>query len=211
MPFKKMAPLLQSYGIKLSGTLVRNPKELSAAWKKLKGAPAAMKAISPDFSHKSDAHAVALNVTEFADAEKTMAKLIAALKAKKRDVKIEGVLVQPMGKGKETIIGMKRDSVFGPTVIFGMGGIFAEALRDTSLRIAPVSPAMAAEMIGEIKGSKILCGLRGEKPVRIDQLAKIITGISRLALAHPEVKEIDLNPVMAGEKEAVVVDARIII
>ena len=120
------------------------------------------------------------------------------------------MFVQPMAKGKEVIVGMKRDPVFGPVIVFGLGGIFVEALKDTSMRIAPVSPAEAAAMIEEIKGYKILHGLRGEKSVSMAALAKIIVAVSKLSLAHPEIKEIDLNPVMADAKKAVVVDARII-
>jgi acyl-CoA synthetase (NDP forming) len=115
-----------------------------------------------------------------------------------------------MAKGKEVIIGMKRDPIFGPVIVFGLGGIFVEALKDTSMRIAPVGPTEAKKMIGEIKGYKILHGLRGERSVDMDALAKIIAAISKLSLAHPEVKEIDLNPVMVNIKKASVVDARII-
>jgi acetyltransferase len=106
---------------------------------------------------------------------------------------------------------MKRDPVFGPVIVFGLGGIFVEALKDTSMRVAPVSPQEARAMIEEIKGYKILHGLRGEKPVNFDALAKIIVAVSKLSVARPEIKEIDLNPVMVDTKGAVVVDARIIV
>ena len=124
--------------------------------------------------------------------------------------RIEGMLLQPMVSGKEVIIGMKEDLAFGPTILFGLGGIFTEALKDTSLRIAPISKATALEMIGEIKGIDILRGLRGEKGVDLGALADLLVKISKLSMAHPEVREIDLNPVMATEDGAVVVDARII-
>jgi acyl-CoA synthetase (NDP forming) len=116
-----------------------------------------------------------------------------------------------MTKGREVIIGMKRDPIFGPTIIFGLGGIFVEALKDTSLRIAPVNSEKAKNMIEEIKGYKILQGIRGELPVNMDALVKIIVAISDLSLAHPEIKEIDLNPVMADSSSATVVDARILL
>jgi acetyl-CoA synthetase (ADP-forming) len=121
------------------------------------------------------------------------------------------MFVQPIVAGKEVIVGMKRDPVFGPAIIFGLGGIFVEVLKDTSLRIAPVNNEEARRMIEEIKGYAILSGLRGEKPVDIDALVKIIVAISKLSLAHQEIKEIDLNPVIVDDQIASVVDARIIL
>jgi acyl-CoA synthetase (NDP forming) len=121
------------------------------------------------------------------------------------------MLMQTMVPGKEIIIGMKRDATFGPTILFGLGGIYTEALKDTSLRIAPVSKEEADKMMRDIRGIHILSGLRGEKPVDFESLADIIIRLSKLAVEHKEVKEIDLNPVMANEKEAVIVDARAMI
>jgi acyl-CoA synthetase (NDP forming) len=130
---------------------------------------------------------------------------------KKPNAVIEGVLVQATTQGKEVIIGMKRDPVFGPTILFGLGGIFTEVLKDTSLRIAPISKESAAEMIHEIRGIDILTGRRGEKPVDITKLADIIVKISKLAVEHPEIKEVDLNPVMAQPDGADIIDVRIMI
>ena len=209
-PFKKMAALLRSSHLPLEGILVRNEKELAAAWKKTKG-PAALKVISPDFTHKSDAHAITLNLQDLASAQKAREKMLAKLRAKNPRAKIEGTLLQPMRAGKEIMIGMKRDPVFGPAIVFGLGGIFVEALHDTVLRTAPITPAMAMQMIREIKGSRILSGIRGEKPVRLDLIVKQIVSVSRLALAHPEIKELDLNPIIVNEKNAFVVDARMVL
>jgi len=121
------------------------------------------------------------------------------------------MLVQSMMPGKEVIIGMKRDTVFGPTLLFGLGGIFTEALKDTSLRVAPIGKETANDMIREIRGIKILSGLRGEPSVDFGALADIIVKLSKLAMAHPEIKEIDLNPVMASPDGAVIADARVMI
>jgi len=121
------------------------------------------------------------------------------------------MLIQPMMKGKEIIIGMKRDPFFGPVIVFGLGGIFVEILKDVSMRIAPLTKKDASEMLTEIKGIEILKGARGEKSVNFKALQKIILSLSRLSLKHREIKEIDLNPVMVDEKEARVVDARIIV
>ena len=116
-----------------------------------------------------------------------------------------------MEKGREVIIGMKRDNTFGPTILFGLGGILAEAIKNTALRIAPIEKTEALKMMQEIKGIKILQGMRGEPPVNFDLLADIIVNLSRLAIAHPEIKEIDLNPVMVTDSSATIVDARIMI
>jgi len=202
--------LLSRYGVKVPGVFLRRKAELAAAFKKFGNKPLAMKIVSKDIVHKTDAHGVRLDLETTDTAARAWDDIMKSVKAKNPKAKIQGMFVQPMAKGKEVIIGMKRDPIFGPVIVFGLGGIFVEALKDTSMRIAPVGPTEAKKMIGEIKGYKILHGLRGERSVDMDALAKIIAAISKLSLAHPEVKEIDLNPVMVNIKKASVVDARII-
>ena len=208
--FPTTLKLLARYGIKIPGILLRRQNELTATFRKLKNAPLAMKIISKDIVHKTDAGGVRLNLANADEAAKAWDGILKSAKTKNPKAKIQGIFVQPMATGKEVIIGMKRDPVFGPVIVFGLGGIFVEALKDTSMRIAPVSPAEAHAMIEEIKGYNILHGLRGEKSVNIDALAKIIVAVSKLSIAHPEIKEVDLNPVIADAKTAIVVDARII-
>ena len=106
-------------------------------------------------------------------------------------------------------LGMKRDPVFGPVVIFGLGGVFVEALNDVSMKVPPIDETTAQEMIEEIKGFSILNGLRGEQPVNFDALVHIITSVARLSVEHPEIKELDLNPVIVNTDGAYVVDARL--
>jgi len=119
------------------------------------------------------------------------------------------VTVEAMAaQGTEVIVGAKRDPQFGPTVLFGLGGIFVEVFKDVSLRVAPVDGAMALDMIKEIKGYPILKGARGKKGVDIDALADIIVKTSGLMMAEGDVLELDMNPVMAYEKGAIAVDAR---
>lgn len=208
--FPQTLKLLARYGIKIPGILVRREKELPAAFKKFKNKPLAMKIISPDIVHKTDVGGVRLNVKTIEEAAKAWGGIVRSAKSGARKAKIHGVFVQPMAEGKEVIIGMKRDATFGPVIVFGLGGIFVEALKDTSMRVVPVSPTEAMKMIGEIKGYKILRGLRGEKPVNMNALAKIISAVSKLSLARSEIKEIDLNPIMAGTKNTIVIDARIL-
>jgi acyl-CoA synthetase (NDP forming) len=176
--------------------------------KKLGAGPFIIKAISPDVIHKTDMGAVKLDIKNIQEAEAAWDEIVSSVKSKNPQAVIEGMLVQAMVSGKEVIIGMKRDATFGPTILFGLGGIFTEALKDTSLRIAPVSKEVVLEMIHEIRGINILTGLRGETSVNIEKLADIIVKLSKLVIDHKEIKEIDLNPVIVNSDEAFVVDAR---
>ena len=175
------------------------------------GVSYSLKAISPDVIHKTDMGAVKLDLKDQAGIENAWDTIVENIKNKKPDAKLEGMLLQIMSCGKETIIGMKKDATFGPTLLFGLGGIFTEALKDTTLRVAPVSKEMAMEMIREIRGINILNGSRGEKPVDFDKLADIIVKISKLAVENPAIKEIDLNPVMTRPDGVDIVDVRVMI
>jgi acetyltransferase len=203
--------LLSDYDIKIPGVLLKNKDELAATFEKFKNQQLAMKVISTNIVHKTDTGGVRLNLATAEEAEEAWDDIMKSVKTKNPEAKIQGMFVQPIVAGKEVIVGMKRDPVFGPAIIFGLGGIFVEVLKDTSLRIAPVNNEEARRMIEEIKGYAILSGLRGEKPVDIDALVKIIVAISKLSLAHQEIKEIDLNPVIVDDQIASVVDARIIL
>jgi acetyltransferase len=215
MNFFEMNPLLVRYGIKLSGVFVSDKSHLSLVVNGLLaprslgevGGGLAIKAFSPDIVHKTDSAAVKLNLTAVAEVEAAWEEM----KTKNPLANIEGILVQPMVKGKELIIGMKRDPIFGATILFGLGGIFTEALKDTALRIAPLAKEDALQMIGELKAKNILLGRRGEPPVNLEALADLLVKISTLAIEHPEIKEIDFNPVMATPEEAIVIDARLMV
>ena len=209
MSFGEMCNLFKDYEIDFQGILVKEKNGLEEAMKKLGAGPFIMKAISPDVIHKTDMGAVKLDIKNIKEAEVAWDEIISSVKSKNPQTVIEGMLVQAMVSGKEVIIGMKRDATFGPTILFGLGGIFTEALKDTSLRIAPVSKEVALEMIHEIRGINILTGLRGEASVDLEKLSDIIVKLSKLAVDHPEIKEIDLNPVIVNSDEAFVVDARV--
>ncbi|MEK7208748.1 MAG: acetate--CoA ligase family protein [Patescibacteria group bacterium] len=204
MDFAEMSKILEDYEISLSGILAKEKTELTEIRSKLGSGPLVMKAISPDIIHKTDSGAVRLNIKNIEEAEKAWDEIV----IENPNAKLDGLLVQPLISGKEIIIGLKRDPIFGPTILFGFGGIFTEILKDIALRIAPVSQEMALEMIQEIKGAKILTGVRGEKPVNINALAELIVKVSKLAIEHPEIKEMDLNPVLVNPDSVFVVDAR---
>lgn len=173
------------------------------------GFPVAMKIDSKKVVHKSDAGGVKVGIKSKQEAFDSFNQIIESVK-KKTKTKPEGILVQKMVSGTEVIIGMKRDPQFGPAIMFGLGGIFVEVLKDVSLRIAPLTKNDCVEMIEEIKGKDILKGARGRKPVKIDELVKIMLKVSEISMKNQDISEMDLNPVIVNENEAKVVDIRII-
>ncbi len=179
------------------------------------GYPVVMKIVSPDILHKSDAGGVKVNIKDEKSVRDTYHQIIANAKAYKADAVIHGVVVQEMAPmGTEVILGSVNDSTFGPTVMFGLGGIFVEVLKDVTFRVAPVSPIQASDMIAEIKGAPILAGVRGEAPRDKASLVDIISLYSAMILdLQDELLESDANPVFVYEegKGVNVVDARIIL
>jgi acetate---CoA ligase (ADP-forming) subunit beta len=176
------------------------------------GLPAVVKIVSPDISHKSDVGGVVVNLKTAADVGAAYDAIMAAVQAHRPEAHILGVAVQRMAPpGVEVIIGMTRDQQFGPVVMFGLGGILVELLEDVSFGIVPLSRQDAREMIREIKGYALLNGYRGHPPVDTDYLGEMLLAVSRLADEHPEIKELDLNPVFAYREGAVIVDARIVV
>jgi acetyltransferase len=199
--------VLAAYGIPVADyQVIQSKNEIKKALDKLEG-PVALKVISPEISHKSDAGGVLLNLSQPSQVEEAYEKM------KKLDHKNSpGVLVQKMIRdGREVILGAKRDPSFGPVVLFGLGGIYVEILKETSLRVAPINRLEAEEMISELKAANILKGVRGEEPSDINALVEILLRLSQLMVDFPEIEGIDINPVMVLQKGAVAVDARIVL
>ena len=174
------------------------------------GYPVALKINSLDITHKSDVGGVILDVRD----EKSVRKAVRDLSAivDRQGVRRGGVLVSAMaGSGSEVVIGVTRDPQFGHAVMFGMGGVLVEVLRDVSFRIVPFSESDAEEMISEIRGAKILSGVRGSRPADLRAVRKLLVEISELVRRHPEIDEMDLNPVIVHEKGLTVVDARVVL
>ncbi len=174
-----------------------------------------MKIVSPDILHKSDAGGVKVNIKDEASARAAYQEILKNAKAYKADANVHGIAVQHMAPwATEIIIGSINDATFGPTVMFGLGGIFVEVLKDVTFRVAPISESEAETMLNEIRSAPILDGVRGEsardKAALADVLAKYAFMVSDLA---DEVKESDANPVLVYEKGdgVQVVDARIIL
>ncbi len=184
--------LAEGYGVSVVAYKVaRNKTEAIDAARKL-GYPIVLKQAEPPVLHKTEAGAVRLSIRD--DAE-----LGSAIDAMPADL----YLLQRMAPdGAEMIIGGKRDAEFGPIVLFGLGGIFVEVLKDVSVRVAPIDEAVALEMIGEIKGASLLKGARGRLEADVESLAKVIAEVSRLLVDHPEVSNVDINPLRVFAKGA---------
>ena len=176
------------------------------------GYPIVLKIVSPDIIHKSDAGGVIVNLRTPDEVTSAYCKILDNVKKYKAEAKIVGVLVQEMAPNStEVIVGAIKDPQFGQTVMFGLGGIFVEVLKDVNFRIAPLSVDDAKEMITELKAYPLLKGFRNTPPADIDALVGILCSTSRLVMDNPEIKELDLNPVLAYQKGAKIVDARIIL
>ncbi|HEX5457945.1 MAG TPA: 4-hydroxybutyrate--CoA ligase [Candidatus Nitrosotalea sp.] len=204
--------VLKAYGFPVpKSILATKEKEATIAAKKI-GYPVVMKIASPQIIHKSDAGGVKVGLKTPQEVKKAFKEIIKNAKKYNKKAVIKGVLVQEMVKGgKETIVGSKQEPGFGSVVMFGMGGIYVEVLKDVTFRVAPVTDSEANEMISSIKTNKLLQGVRGEKPSDVAKLSDCIQRISQLVTDFQEIKELDMNPVLVFEKGkgCKVVDVRI--
>ncbi|MGD9368711.1 MAG: acetate--CoA ligase family protein, partial [Desulfobacteraceae bacterium] len=174
--------------------------------------PVAMKIVSPDILHKSDADGVILNLKHKSEIEKAYARLIKNAKRFKPDADVRGVLISPMvPAGVEVIVGTKIDDQFGPVIMYGLGGVMVEILKDISFRVLPISRLSAQKMINETKSAPILDGVRGTARCDKKALIKLLLLISDVVEAYPEIEEMDLNPVIVHTSGLSIVDARIIL
>ena len=178
------------------------------------GYPLVMKIVSPDIIHKSDAGGVKVGIKTDDELRNSFRTITENALKHKSDAKIKGVLVQEMVKSaKETILGASQDPTFGPVIMFGLGGIYVEVLKDVVFRIVPIDEQEAINMVESIKTIKLLKGIRGEKSSDLKAIADSLQRLSQLVVDFPEIKEFDINPLLVLEegKGARVVDARIIL
>jgi acyl-CoA synthetase (NDP forming) len=204
--------VIKAAGIKVVETrLVQNEKEDVAVAEEI-GFPAVLKIASPDIIHKTDAGGVKMGLNNVAEVKKAYAEIMDSVHRKFPKAKIDGVAVQAMARpGIEVIIGMSKDPQFGPVIMFGLGGIFVEVLKDVSFRLIPIEKRDAEAMIKEIKGYALLNGYRGQEPANLTSLIDVLLKVSDLIEKTPEIKELDLNPVFAYKDSAIAVDARIVL
>jgi acyl-CoA synthetase (NDP forming) len=175
------------------------------------GYPVVLKVLSADIAHKSEAGGVVLGLRNAGEVAGGYDAMMAQVAERAPGARIEGVLVARMIEGGiETVIGTKRDAIFGPVVLFGLGGVYVEVLKDVTLRLAPIDHAAAKEMIREINGHALLAGARGRPPADFDGIADTLVKMSRFCAAHPEVVSAEINPFIALPQGGVAVDALIV-
>ncbi len=204
--------VIKNAGIKVVETkLAKTQKETVEISNEI-GFPLVLKIASPDITHKTDAGGVKVGLKSAAEVKKAYAEIMASVSEKLPEAEIYGVGVQKMARpGIEVIIGMFKDAQFGPVIMFGLGGIFVEVLKDVSFRLIPIVKRDAEEMIKEIKGYALLNGYRGQEPAHIPSLVDDLLKLSALVEKTPEIKEIDINPLFAYKDSAVAVDVRIVL
>jgi acetyltransferase len=214
MPEKEANEILQCYGFPvLKSVLVKAPAEIDAALEEI-GLPVAMKICSPDIVHKFEAGGVKLKIRSSADAFQAYEDILESAAKYDPSAKLKGVLVEPMARGGvEVILGANRDPKFGPICMFGLGGTFVEALKDVTFRLAPMWEITAERMIRAIKAFRILQGVRGTPPSDIDAIKDCILRLSQMVTDHPEIAELDINPLIVYPegKGCVVADSRILL
>ena len=204
--------VIKNAGIKIVATSTAKSQKEAVEISNDIGFPVVLKIASPDITHKTDAGGVKVGLKNAAEVKKAYGEIMASVRRKFPKAKIEGVAVQKMARqGIEIIVGMFKDPQFGPVIMFGLGGIFVEVLKDVSFRLVPIVKRDAEEMIKEIKGYALLKGYRGQEPAHIPSLVDILLKLSTLVDKTPEIREIDLNPVFAYKDSAIAVDARIVL
>lgn len=204
--------ILEEAGIKTAGARLAATREEAVQVAQELGLPVVLKVVSPQITHKSDVGGVKLNLGSAEEVGAAFDEIMASAQQAEPKATIEGVSVQRMARpGVEVIIGMTKDPQFGPVLMFGLGGVLVEVLKDVAFRVVPLTPRDARQMVREIKGFPILEGYRGQEPADLEALERILVRLSTFAEEHSEIEEMDLNPIFAYEDDAVAVDARIVL
>ncbi|MBA7478216.1 MAG: acetyl-CoA synthetase [Dehalococcoidia bacterium] len=204
--------ILKEVGINTTDIGLARSKEEAVAHSQELGYPVVLKIVSPDILHKTDVGGVKLSLNNKEDVGNAYDEIISAIKKHQPSAKIHGISVQPMARpATEVIIGMSKDPQFGPVLMFGLGGILVEILKDISFRIVPLTMRDANEMIREIKGYPVLEGYRGQEPANIAVLEQMLLKVSEFVESKPEIKELDINPIFAYSDSALAIDARVIL
>jgi acetyltransferase len=204
--------LLECYGIPVArGKLATSVAEAIQLAETM-GYPVVLKIVAPTILHKTEVGGVRVNLADAAEVTRAFDQIVQGARAARPDAEITGVLVQPMVQdGRELIVGMTRDPVFGPLVMFGLGGILVEVLRDVVFRIAPFGREEARRMMAEIRGARLLGSVRGSPPADRAAIEDVLLRVARLVSDCPEIAELDVNPLMAMPSGAVAADARVLV
>jgi acetate---CoA ligase (ADP-forming) len=203
--------LLKAYGIAVPKERVATSSGEAAKAAKKVGFPVVMKIVSADIAHKSDLGLVAVGVRDEDDARRTYKRLVATAKKAAPQAAVDGVLVAETVPGTETVVGIARDDLFGPVVMFGLGGVLVEVLRDVTFRVPPFTTRDATAMLNELRGAALLRGVRGQPPADRAALVDVLMKMQHLAVdLSEEVAELDINPLLAGPRGAVAADALVV-
>ena len=199
--------ILSLYGIPIvKETLVKDFSEARSAASQM-GFPVVLKACSPAVAHKTERGLIAVNLRDEAE----LSKAFGGIQQRAEEAEIDFLVQEMIQGGRELVMGMTRDPQFGPCVMFGLGGIFTEAIGDVSFRIAPLTQGDALEMMQEIKGRKILSAIRGMAEMDLDALGRCLVSIGQIGLDHEAIREIDVNPLIVQDSRPVAVDALVVL
>jgi acetyltransferase len=204
--------VLEAYGFPLLPWGVARDADEAVAVAQRVGFPVVLKVLSPDIVHKFDVGGVRLNLRDENDVRQAFAAMMTEIPQRQPGAQLEGVLVQAMVRGgREVLLGMKQDPQFGPVLVFGLGGIYVEVLRDVTFRVAPIREFSAERMVRSIRSFHLLEGVRGEPPADIEAITECLKRLSQLAVEQPLIEELDINPLMVlpKGKGAFVADVRI--
>jgi acetyltransferase len=202
----------QGYGIPVAEWATASSPEETVKEAERLGYPLALKVLSPHISHKSDVGGIVLGIEDEEGLKGAYEEMLSRVQEEASDVPLEGFLLQKMvSGGREVILGGKRDPSFGPVVMFGLGGVYVEVFDDVAFRVAPFTREDAEKMIAEVKGSRLLQGVRGEKPSDVEAVVDCLLRLSQLLQDFQTIAEVDINPLIVLEKGAVAVDARIVL
>ena len=204
--------LVKQAGISVVETRLAVTRQEAVSISQQIGFPVVLKIASSDVVHKSDAGGVKLGLETSQQVGKAYDEILGSIRQRYPEAKIQSVSVQKMARlGVEVIVGVSEDTQFGPVLMFGLGGVLVEILKDVSFRIVPLTRRDTQEMIREIKGYPLLIGYRGQEPVDVANLEELILRVSDFVEQYPEVKELDLNPIFAYSDGTVAIDARVVL
>jgi len=204
--------LLALHGVPMGEAVLATTAEEASTAASTSGCPVAMKIVSPQILHKSDAGGVRLGVSGIRATQRAFREIVASAREHDADADVRGVLVSPMAApGVEVIVGTKTDDQFGPVILFGIGGVLVEVLKDVAFRVLPISARSARKMIDDIRSVKLLDGYRGQASADRKAIQRLLQAVSEVAEAYPEIESMDLNPVIVHEQGLTAVDARILL
>jgi len=204
--------MFSKYGIPIKGMAKATTADEAAAEAKKLGFPVVMKILSPDIMHKTDVGGVKVGIKTEEDAKKAFNEIMESVKAKKPEARIHGVLLEKMAAFKyECLIGCKKDPLFGPVIVFGMGGVTVELYKDTNIALPPIDMNEADRLIDGTKISKLLRGYRGMPACDVEGLKRLLVQFSKMIMDFPQMSEVDINPLAVSYEEFLVLDAKIVL